>query len=104
MPMSYVFNKAQETFYLIVHVPLTRQEEVMDMFQYVQFPMTMSTSEDHASINVFAGILSPWWFAQLKVLSLPFLSPKNSLWYRGDLFLFVCLSIRPCVCPIEKVP
>ena len=47
MPMSYVFNKAQETFYFIVHIPLTRPEQVMDMFEYIPFPMTMSTSENH---------------------------------------------------------
>ena len=47
MPMSYVFNKARETFYFIVHIPLTRPEQVMDMFEYVPFPMTMSTSENH---------------------------------------------------------
>ena len=43
MPMSYVFNKARETFYFIVHIPLTRPEQVMDMCEYVPFPMTMST-------------------------------------------------------------
>ena len=47
MPMSYVFNKARENFYFIVHIPLTRPEQVMDMFEYVPFPMTMSTSENH---------------------------------------------------------
>ena len=47
MPMSYVFNKARERFYFIVHIPLTRPEQVMDMFEYIPFPMTMSTSENH---------------------------------------------------------
>ena len=47
MPMLYVFNKAKETFYFMVHIPLTRQEQVMDMFEYVPFPMTMSTSKEH---------------------------------------------------------
>ena len=33
MPKSYIFNKAQETFYFIVHIPLTRQEQVIYMFK-----------------------------------------------------------------------
>ena len=47
MPMSYVFNKEQETFYFIVHIPLTRPKLVRDRFEYILFPMTMSTSENH---------------------------------------------------------
>ena len=47
MPMSYVFNKEQETFFFIIHIPLTRGEQVMDMYEYIPFPMTMSTSENH---------------------------------------------------------
>ena len=33
MPMSYVFNKVQQTFYFIVHIPLTGPEQVRDMFE-----------------------------------------------------------------------
>ena len=47
MPMSYVFNKEQETFFFIIHIPLTRGEQVMDMYEYIPFPMTMSMSENH---------------------------------------------------------
>ena len=50
MPMSYVFNKALETFYFILHIPLTRPEQIMDMFKYVPFPMPMSTSEEHVVV------------------------------------------------------
>ena len=35
MPMSYVFNKEQETFFFIIHIPLTRAEQVMDMFECI---------------------------------------------------------------------
>ena len=48
--MSYVFNTAQETFYFIVRIPMTHQEQVMDMFEYIPFSMTMSTSEDHVAL------------------------------------------------------
>ena len=47
MSMSYVFIKELETFYFIVHIPLTRPEQLMDMYEYIPFPMTMSTSEHH---------------------------------------------------------
>ena len=50
MSMSYVFNKEQETFFFIIHIPLTRAEQVMDMYEYVPFPMTMSTSENHVVV------------------------------------------------------
>ena len=52
MPMFNVFNKAQELFYFIMHIPLTRAEQVMDMFEYIPFPMTMSTSEDRAVLSL----------------------------------------------------
>ena len=45
MPMSDVYNRADKVFYFIVHIPLVRPEQVMDMFEYVPFPMTLSTSE-----------------------------------------------------------
>ena len=47
MSMSYVFIKELETFYFIVHIPLTRPEQLMDMYEYIPFPMAMSTSENH---------------------------------------------------------
>ena len=42
MPMSYVLYKAQETFFFM--------SGVIDMFEYVPFPMTMFTSEDHVVV------------------------------------------------------
>ena len=50
MPMSYVYNRADKVFYFIVHIPLVRPEQVMDMFEYVPFPMTLSTSETHVAL------------------------------------------------------
>ena len=47
MPMSYVYNRADQVFYFIVHILLVRPEQVMDMFEYEPFPMTLSTSETH---------------------------------------------------------
>jgi hypothetical protein len=50
MPMSYVYNEKEKIFYFIVHIPFVRAEQVMDMFEYVPFPMTMSNSEDHVAL------------------------------------------------------
>ena len=50
MPMSYVYSRADKVFYFIVHIPLVRLEQVMDMFEYVPFPMTLSTSETHVAL------------------------------------------------------
>ena len=43
MPMSYVYNCADKVFYFIVHILLLQPEQVMDMFEHVPFPMTLST-------------------------------------------------------------
>ena len=48
--MSYVYNRADKVFYFIVHIRLVRPEQVMDMFKYLPFPMTLSTSETHVAL------------------------------------------------------
>ena len=50
MPISYVYNRADKVFYFIVHIPLVQPEQVMDMFENVPFPMTLSTSETHVAL------------------------------------------------------
>ena len=50
MPMSYVCNPEDKIFYFIIHIPLVRPEQVMDIVVYIPFPMTLSTSESHVSL------------------------------------------------------
>lgn len=45
MPMSYMYNRAGQVFYFIIHIPLVQPEQVMNMFKYIPFPMMLSTSK-----------------------------------------------------------
>ena len=42
--------KSTADIYFIIHIPLTGPKQVMDMFEYIPLPMTMSRSENHVVI------------------------------------------------------
>ena len=44
MPHSYLYNLEEERLEFIIHVPMTRQEQILDMYEYFPFPMTMAIS------------------------------------------------------------
>jgi hypothetical protein len=38
MPLSYLYNQKEQRLEFIIHIPLTRQEQILDMYEYFPFP------------------------------------------------------------------
>lgn len=50
MPLSYLYNLEEERLEFIIHVPMTRQEQILDMYEYFPFPMTMTSDRDRVAV------------------------------------------------------
>jgi hypothetical protein len=50
MPLSYMYSLKEQRLEFIIHVPLTRPEQILDMYEYFPFPMTMTGGHDRVAI------------------------------------------------------
>jgi hypothetical protein len=50
MPLSYLYNLKTEHLEFILHVPLTRPQQVLDMYEFHPFPMTMTNDRSRVAI------------------------------------------------------
>jgi hypothetical protein len=50
MPLSYLYNLETEHLEFIVHVPLTRPQQVLDMYEFFPFPMTMTNDRTRVAL------------------------------------------------------
>jgi len=53
MPLSYLYNLEQERLEFIIHIPLTRESSILNMYEYFPFPMKMTN--DRPSGGTQAG-------------------------------------------------
>jgi len=71
IPLSYVWQPNNKTLALLLHVPLVKEEYLLNMNQYLPFPLTQSLSLNH-SLTPSVGqndILAYSGFATYKILS-----------------------------------
>jgi hypothetical protein len=50
MPLSYLYNLKETRLEFILHVPLTRPEQILDMYEFFPFPMTMTGDRDRVAV------------------------------------------------------
>jgi len=50
MPLSYLYNLKTEHLEFIVHVPLTRPQQILDMYEFHPFPMTMTNDRSRVAL------------------------------------------------------
>ena len=50
MPLSYLYNLEQERLEFIIHIPLTRETSILDMYEYFPFPMTMTNDRSRVAV------------------------------------------------------
>jgi len=50
MPMSYLYDLEKGQFEFIVHIPLTRKEQVLSMHEFLPFPMTLTNDRTRVAI------------------------------------------------------
>jgi len=72
IPLSYVYQPNNKTIALLLHVPLVKQEYLLDLNQYLPFPLTHNLSPNH-SLKPSVGqndILAYSGFDTFKILSI----------------------------------
>jgi len=50
MPLSYLYNLKSQRLEFIIHVPMYRAEQLLDMYEYQPFPMTLSIDRSKVAI------------------------------------------------------
>jgi hypothetical protein len=50
MPLSYLYKLKEQRLEFIIHVPLTRPEQILDMYEYFPFPMTMTGDRHRVAV------------------------------------------------------
>ncbi len=71
IPLSYVYQPNNKTIALLLHVPLVKEEYLLNLNQYLPFPLTHSLSPNH-SLTPSVGqndILAYSGFDTFKILS-----------------------------------
>jgi len=48
IPLSYVYQPNNKTVALLLHVPLVKPEYLLNLYQYLPFPLTQSLSPNHS--------------------------------------------------------
>jgi hypothetical protein len=50
MPMSYLYNMEEERLEFIIHVPMYRPGQLLDMYEYQPFPMTLGADRNRVAV------------------------------------------------------
>ena len=85
IPLSYVWQPNNKTLALLLHVPLVKEEYLLNMNQYLPFPLTQTLSNNH-SLTPSVGqndILAYSGFETYKILSQSDLASCNKM---GDTY------------------
>jgi hypothetical protein len=71
IPLSYVYQPNNKTVALLLHVPLVKQEYLLNMNQYLPFPLTHNLSPNHSLMPSVGqnNILTYSGFDTFKILS-----------------------------------
>ncbi len=48
IPLSYVYRPGNKTISLLLHVPLVKQEYLLNLNQYLPFPLTYNIAPNHS--------------------------------------------------------
>ena len=50
MPLSYLYNLEEERLEFIFHIPMTQPHQILDMYEYLPFPMSMTNDRHRVAV------------------------------------------------------
>jgi len=50
MPLTYLYNLEEQRLEFIIHVPMYKAEQLLDMYEHQPFPMTMGLNRDYVAV------------------------------------------------------
>lgn len=50
MPISYMYNLDEKHLEFFIHVPMSRPEQILDMYEFLPFPMTMTSDRSRVAL------------------------------------------------------